>query len=197
MNTKQMNMRISLFTVIFLFSVNLLYSQDMPDEIDDRGFYIGASLQGTSFDLEALNDDSDTGGGIGLKAGYNFNTNFALFLSLDGSSMSPDEGDEYALAHFDLGAEGRLGNYENSFRPFGRVSLLGMAASGDDDVEISGGGIGLGVGLYYFVNNKFAFEIGYTHSWIQINEVKVGSISVEVEEDARSGRLGLGFSYHF
>ena len=193
-----MTMRIYiLFIITFLFSTNLLYSQDMSGETDDRGFYLGASLQGTSFDLEALNEDADTGGGIGLKAGYNFNTNFALFINLDGSNMSPDEGNDYALAHFDLGGEGRLGNQESSFRPFGRISLLGMAASGDDDVEISGGGFGLGVGLYYFVNHNFAFEVGYTHSWIQINEVKVGSVSVEVEEDATTGRLGLGFQYHF
>lgn len=192
-----MTKHIYLFTLIFLFSTSLLYSQNMSDEVDDSGFYLGASLMGTSFDLEALNEDADTGGGIGLKVGYDINTNFALFINLDGSSMSPDEGGDYALAHFDLGGEGRLGNQNSSFRPFGRISLLGMAASGDNDIEISGGGFGLGAGLYYFVNQNFAFEVGYTHSWIQINEVKVGSVSVDVEEDATSGRLGLGFSYHF
>lgn len=51
--------------------------------------------------------------------------------------------------------------------------------------------------IIFLFSSNFAFEISYTHSWIQINEVKFGSISIEVEEDARSGRLGLGFSYHF
>lgn len=193
---------ISLFTILFLFSLNTADAQDMPDEeVDGRGFFLGASLLGTSFDIPDFYEDQHTGGGIGLKFGYNFNTNFAVFANLDGSNMSSDDIDDYGLAHFDVGVEGRLGDFESRLRPFGRASFLGMAATFEgeegDDVEISGGGFGMGVGLQYFINQNFAFEAAYTHSWININEVTVGPISVEIEETACSGRLGLGFSYHF
>lgn len=196
-----MNKSIFILTILFLLTANLAYSQDMADEeVDDKGFYLGASLMGTSFSLDVINDDADTGGGIALEAGYNFNTNFAVFVNLDGSSLSPEEGDNYAFAHFDLGVEGRLGNSESSFRPFGRASILGAVASQDSaegDLEISGGGFGLGVGLHYFVNQNFAFKVGYTHSFININEVKLGSVSIEIDENGNSGRLGVGFTYHF
>lgn len=193
---------IYLLTILFLFSLNVAYAQDMPDEaVNYRGFYLGASLLGTSFDIPDFYGDPHTGGGIGLKLGYNFNTNFAIFANLDGSDMSAGEVDNYGLAHFDIGVEGRLGDYDRPLRPFGRASFLATAASFEgeegDDVEVSGGGFGVGVGLHYFINQNFAFEAGYTHSWININEVTVGRFSVEVEETARSGRLGMGFSYHF
>ena len=197
-----MNKLITILSLLCLMALNTVQAQDgnMEEEIDDKGFYLGASLMGTSFSLDLINDNADTGGGIGIEAGYNFNTNFAVFLSFDGSGMKTEDDDTYALAHFDLGAEGRLGDYDDSFRPFARVSVLGAAAAregSDGDIEITGGGLGAGVGLHYFVNPKMAFKLGYTHSWININEVKVGSVSVEVDENANSGRLGLGFTYHF
>lgn len=198
-----MNRSILLLALLFLMNVTVVYSQNMDEEqASEKGFYVGASLVGTSFQLDApgLGDETDTGGGIALEGGYNFNSNFGLFLSLDGSSMNQGEGENYNLVHFDLGAEGRLGNAESSFRPFGRASFLGAAATIEDDgfeAEISGTGFGLGIGVYYFVNSQFAIDLGYTHSWINIDEVSVGSVSVEVDESGSSGRLGLGFSYHF
>lgn len=198
-----MNKSILLLLFLFFVMCNFAGAQDTDEaQPADKGFYVGASLIGTSFqvDVPGLGDETDTGGGIALEGGYNFNTNFGLFLLLDGSNMSPDEGEDYNLVHFDLGAEGRLGNSDSRFRPFARASLLGMAATIEDDdfeAEISGTGFGLGIGVYYFLNNQFAIDLGYTHSWISIDEVSIGSISVEVDENATSGRLGLGFSYHF
>lgn len=198
-----MNKSIFLLAVFFLMSFNLVYSQDIEEpQPADKGFYVGVSLVGTSFQIDApgLGDDTDTGGGIALEGGYNFNKNFGLFLSLDGSNMSPDEGEDYNLVHFDLGAEGRLGSSGSSFRPFARASFLGMAATIEDDgfeAEISGTGFGLGIGVYYFINSQVAIDLGYTHSWINIDELSIGSVSVEVDENATTGRLGLGFSYHF
>ena len=196
-----MNKSICLIAILLFLTAGVAYSQDMSNEgKDDKGVYIGLSLLGTSFDVPEFSDDNDTGGGLGLEIGYNFNTNVAIFISLDGSEMSPDVGENYTLGHLDLGVEGRLGNAESSFLPFGKVALIGAAATQEfeqGDIEVSGGGIGLGIGFYYFVNDNFALDLGYTYSWININEVKIGSVSVEIDENANSGRLGLGFSYHF
>lgn len=196
-----MNKSVCLLAVLLFLSFNMAYGQGTSDEMDnDKGLYIGLSLLGTSYDVPEFSDDKDTGGGLGLEIGYNFNTNIAIFANLDGSNMSPDVGEDYALAHAGLGVEGRLGDSDSSFRPFAKASLLASVAQFDaeqGDIEISGGGAGLGVGVYYFVNDNFAIDLGYTHSWINVSEVKVGSVSVEIDENANSGRLGLGFSYHF
>lgn len=196
-----MNKTIYLFSLLLLLSWNMAFAQDSSDEADnDKGVYIGLSLIGTSFDVPEFSDDMDTGGGLALEIGYNFSTNLAIFANLDGSNMSPDVGEDYALAHVDVGVEGRLGESDSSFRPFAKASLLAAVAQYDGnqgDLEISGGGFGLGVGVYYFVNEHFALDLGYTHSWINVSEVKVGSVSVDIDENAKSGRLGLGFSYHF
>ena len=135
-----------------------------------------------------------------IKDGYNFNTNFAAFLDFSGANINPDVGDSYGLGHFDIGAEGRIGNPESKFRPFGRVSFLGMAAVQDNqsgDVEISGAGFGLGAGFYYFFTDNLALNVAYIRSWVNISEVKVGSESASVDENAESGRFNLGLSYHF
>lgn len=186
-----------IFTMLLLVTTS--FAQNSGSQ-DDKGIYLGASLLGASWNIPDLDLDSERGGGLGLRIGYNFNTNLAIFLSFDGSSIDPDEGDKYGLAHGDLGVEGRFGNSTSIVRPFLRGSLVGMAAvsdDGDDEVTISGGGVGLGAGLYFFLSPKASLSLGYTHSWININEVKVGSISVEVDENAESGRLGIGFAYHF
>jgi len=194
---KSLILFVGLFTIIF----NNVNAQNVsPDNPDTNGLYLGASLLGTAWNTPDSDVDSESGGGIGLKLGYNFNTNIAAFFSVDGSVINPEQGEDYALAHADLGIEGRLGNYDGKLRPFARLSYLGMSAQSDEnagDFEINGTGIGLGGGLYYFATNNFALELGYTHSWVNINEVKVGSSSADVDEDARTGRLSLGASYHF
>lgn len=198
-----MTKKISLVTVLIAFFTSIAIAQESDDqEVDDRGFFVGASLLGTSFqlDIPEIGDETDTGGGIAIEGGYNFSSNFAVFISLDGSQLTAEEGEDYNFVHFDAGVEGRLGNYDSKFRPFGRVSLLGAAATIEDEgfeAEISGSGFGAGLGLYYFLNEKFAFKLGYTHSWININEITVESISIEIDEDGSSGRLGLGFTYNF
>lgn len=196
-----MNKSIYLLLILFSISFSLAHAQETSDEeVNDKGLYIGVSLLGTSFDIPEFSDDKDTGGGLGVELGYNFNTNLAIFLNLDGSNMNPDDGEDYTLGHFDLGVEGRLGDPGSGFRPYGKASFLGIAATfeaGDEDIEITGTGFGAGIGVYYFINNQFAIDVGYTHSWISVNEVKLGSVSVEIDENATSGRLGLGFSYHF
>lgn len=166
----------------------------------DSGLYLGASLQGAAWNMPDLDFDTESGGGFGLKAGYNINTNFAIFLGLEGASINPEVGENYGLGHFDIGVEGRIGSSDSKFKPYGRLSYLGMAVVQDDpsgDVEITGTGFGLGGGLYYFFTGNFALDVTLVKSWVNVSEVKVGSNSVSVDENAETGRFMLGLSYHF
>lgn len=188
-----------LVTLLSLTQVSIAQTKNNTTD-DGSGLYLGLSLKGAGWSMPDINMDAESGAGFGLKLGYNFNTNFGLFASLDGASIDPDQGENYGLGHFDFGAEARLGDVESTVRPFLRASYLGMSAQSNEpsgDIEINGTGFGLGAGLYLFATNKFAIEISYVRSWINLNEVKLGSVSTDIDESANSGRFTLGASYHF
>ncbi len=164
------------------------------------GFYLGGALMGEAWTLPDLDVDSESGAGFGLKLGYNFSPSFGVFTSLDGAVINPDVGEDYELGHFDLGLEGRISSVYSNFLPYGRISFLGMAVAQDDpggDIEITGSGLGLGVGFYVFLSQNLALDVSLTKSWVNLSEVSVGSSTVEVDEDAESGRFGIGLVYHF
>jgi opacity protein-like surface antigen len=163
---------------------------------DTQGFFIGASLLGAGWSLDDVDADAETGAGIGLRLGYNFNQNFGAFINLDGSSIDQDDGDSYGLGHFDLGVQWIFRSEEKRFRPLVRGSYLGMAVS-DDNIEISGSGFGLGLGALYFLTERLALDFSYTHSWVNISQLKIGSVAIDIDDNATTGRFFLGLTYHF
>ncbi|REL24822.1 hypothetical protein DYD21_16820 [Rhodohalobacter sp. SW132] len=190
-------MRSLLLTIALLLSASLLHAQGINSPTyDNEGFFINGSVLGAAWTIDDLDIDAESGAGLGIKLGYNFNTNFGLFASIDGASIDSDNGDNYALGHFDIGVQGTFRTTEDRFRPFVRASVLGMSAQ-DDDVEINGAGFGLGAGALIFLSEKLAFDINYTHGWVGISEVKMGSQSFDVDEAATTGRFFIGLAYHF
>jgi len=190
-------MKSLLITITLLFSSSLLHAQGINAPVyDNTGFFINGSILGTAWTIDDLDIDTEGGAGIGLKLGYNFNTNFGLFASFDASSIDPDDGESYILGHFDLGVQGTFRTTADRFRPFVRASLLGMSAQ-DDDIEINGSGLGLGAGALIFLSEKLALDINYTHGWVNLSEVKIGSQSFDVDENATTGRFFIGLAYHF
>ena len=165
---------------------------------ETKGFFVNASLLGSAWTIDDLDIDTESGGGAGLKLGYNFSTYFGVFTSLDAAIISSDEDDEneYVLGHFDIGLQGIFRPATARFRPFLRASLSGMSAQ-DDDVEINGAGFGLGGGALIFLTRSLAFDINYTHGLIDLSEVKFGSETFDIDESATTGRLFVGLSWFF
>lgn len=188
----------TLFVITALvFSSHLTFGQVLNAPVyDTEGFFIGASLLGAAWSLDDVDADAEGGAGLGLRIGYNFNQNIGAYIGLDGSTINPDDGDSYGLGHFDIGVQWIFRSVENRFRPFVRVSYLGMSAQ-DDNLEINGSGFGLGLGALVFLTEKLALDFNYTHSWVSISEVKIGSITFDADGDATTGRFFLGLSYHF
>lgn len=190
-------MKLLLLSFTFLISSGLLHAQNINAPVyDNEGFFINASLLGAAWTIDNLDIEAESGGGFGLNLGYNFNTNFGLFVSFDAASINPDAGDDYVLGHFDLGVQGTFRTTADRFRPFVRASLLGMSAQ-DDDFEINGAGFGLGAGALVFLSEKLALDINYTHGFIDLEEIKSGSQTFEIDESASTGRFFLGLAYHF
>lgn len=187
--------------LIYLLSIMIAFTLTTTQGMaQNSGFYLGGSLQAAYWTMPDFDMDAESGGGFGIKAGYAINPNIGLFLGLDGATIEPEVGEDYGLGHFDLGVEGRIAVSGSKFWPYARVSYLGMAAVQDDpsgDVEISGAGYGLGAGFYYFFTSQMALDVSFTKSWVNITDIKIGSNSVTVDEDAETGRLMLGLSYYF
>jgi opacity protein-like surface antigen len=183
--------------VSLLFTYNQLQAQSInPPVYDNEGFYANASILGAAWSLDDVNIDAEGGAGIGVKLGYNFNPKFGFFGSIDASSINSGNGDNYILGHFDLGVQGIFRTTTDRVRPFVKASVVGMSAQ-DEETEINGAGFGLGTGLYIGLSEKLGFDINYTHNWIDITEVKIGSDTYDADGSANTGRFFIGLTYHF
>lgn len=190
-------MKALLVVAVLFMTSHVAFGQALNAPVyDTEGFFIGVSLLGAAWSLDDVDADAESGAGLGLRIGYNFNQNIGAFINLDGSSINPDEGDSYGLGHFDIGVQWIFRSVENRFRPFVRGSYLGMSAQ-DDNLEINGSGFGLGLGALIFLSERLALDVNYTHSWVNISEVKIGSVTFDADGDATTGRFFLGLAYHF
>jgi hypothetical protein len=189
-------MKTVIAVIAILLSVNTLYGQNgSSPTYETKGLFFNASLLGAAWTTDDMNIDAESGGGLGLKLGYNFSSHIGLYTSLDAALMNPDE-DEYVLAHLDIGLQGIFRPETARFRPFLRVSVSGMTAR-DDETEINGAGIGFGGGALFFLTRNMALDINYMHGLIDLSEVKVGSQSVDIDETATTGRLLFGLGWYF
>lgn len=180
---------------IFFATTTLQAQNEAVGTYETKGFYLNASVLGASWTMDELDIDAESGGGAGLKLGYNFNNNFGLFTSLDAALMNPDEG-EYVLAHFDIGLQGTFGAATSRFRPFLNLVASGMSAQ-DDEIEINGAGISIGGGALVFLTRSVALNINYKHGLIEMSEYKMDSQSFDIEENATTMRLLIGLEFYF
>ncbi len=170
-----------------------------------RGFNLGVSLSSTAAVVED-SDEADTGGGLGLRAGYGFSDNVSAFLGLAVAAIQ-SEGlvdDQYALAHVDLGLRYSFGGPGSAFRPYVQGAYSGRAVSMDlgseGQLDMRGNGFTGGLGLEYFVSPALAIEGGFSYTAGELSEGRLdGSEWVDLEDaavDLGSGRLELGLSWH-
>jgi hypothetical protein len=190
-------MKTILFFINLLLAANFAHAQSLNTPIyNTKGFYVGGSLLGAAWAMDDSNIEAESGSGFGIKIGYNFNTNFGLFVVFDGATIEPKFGEDYALGHFDLGLQGTFATEANRFRPYLRGAIVGMSAQ-DNNVEINGSGFSMGAGALIFLSNSLSFDVNYTYSWIDVSEVVMGSQSLNVDDKASSARFSLGLVYHF
>jgi opacity protein-like surface antigen len=186
-----------LLLTAFICYSGILNAQSINAPVyDNEGFFVGGSILGSAWNFDVGGIDSEAGVGLGVKLGYNYNPFIGLFASFDAASIAPESGDNYLLGHFDMGIQGFLRSTTERIRPFGRASVVGMSAQ-DDDAEVNGAGFGLGAGLLISLTDKLGFDVNYTHSWINVTEVRIGSDSFDVDEIVSSGRFFIGLVYHF
>lgn len=155
--------------------------------------------QGLSVDRD--NDDTDRGGGMGLRVGYGFTPTFSMYLGLTGARMEirEDRNDTYGLGVAELGTRLHFGRKLKSPTFYLDIALQGVVAQADEpDISFSGGGLGIGGGLLVFVGQKLALDFGLRGSAGNFSEFRVGNLTVNIdEEDVRYGvgRLSVGITW--
>ncbi len=172
-----------------------------------RGWSLGAHLMGTSLTVEE--GDANTGGGLGLRAGYGFNRIVTVFLQVDGSQIDIPVGEniagQWALAHADVGARFHFANSLRRWVPYLDASIGARSVSVEDaelegeaagKVSFNGSAFTVGTGVSIFFKPSLALDVSLKFSNGTFNEVDVGSVSVQdLDIDASSVRFGVGLMW--
>jgi len=171
-----------------------------------RGFTLGAHLQAASLAIE--DGDPDSGGGLGIRAGYGFNRLFTGYLEIDGIAFdveNPQLNGTWSMAHVDLGMRFNFANSLRRWVPFLEAAIGGRAvtvedASVDNDaigrVSFNGGAFSLGGGVGFFVSQKLSLETVLKWSAGEFTEIDVGNLSVNgLDLEATSFRFKIGLAW--
>lgn len=169
-----------------------------------RGWSFGAQLQGTSLTVE--DGETNSGGGLALRAGYGFNRRVTVFLHVDGSQIDvPAGGDivgQWNLAHADVGARFHFANSLRRWVPYLEasagtrvVSVTDASVNGDDidKVDFNGGALTVGGGLSTFFRKTMAVDVSLKWSGGKFTEIDLGNVALRnLDIEATSFRFGVG-----
>ncbi|MEM8901196.1 MAG: outer membrane beta-barrel protein [Bacteroidota bacterium] len=139
------------------------YAQDIVSST--QGFFLNLNGQFTSWSSESqyfgeIDDLSDGGLGISIRAGYGITQNIEVFAEYGVAGISSDFSfDTYRISNFHIGGRYNFGATLRAVRPFLEASLSNQSLTIDpitfDQVvffesESSGWGGAVGGGLHYF-----------------------------------------------
>lgn len=183
-------------------------SQATESKSNTRGLLLGIALNGSSIDSDEFDDDSRSGGGLGLQLGWGFTPRFTLLAGLTAAQLD-DDPEDFVLAHFDLLARFNFRSGGHAFVPFLEGGFSVRVAAQDDveivdngstetvDFEISGGALTVGGGAHYYVTPSVAFTASLQLSTGEFSTVKFDDVSVDgFEIDATTTRLNIGLTLY-
>jgi hypothetical protein len=169
-----------------------------------RGLNLGFHLQGASLKVEDA--DPAGGGGAGFRVGYGFNRIFTLYLEADGVTVEAGDpavfSGDWTLGHAEIGARFHFANSLRSWVPYLEAAVGSRAArvkdvkSGNqawEDVNVTGGAFSVGGGIYAYITETLALEVGLKFSSGQFTKVDLGPLSIDdLDIDAQSTRFDVG-----
>jgi len=201
-----MTTRTFLLAAALLTTAPVLAAQS-ANRSNTRGFMVGAHLNGSSLSYEG--GDQESGGGIGLAIGYGFSPRVQLFFNVDAANVDigdADIGGTYALGHGDLGIRYTFAKATQRWTPYLSAAFTSRLATADvetgvlstTEVSISGPAFTVGGGVQYFFSERLALDAGLLFSSGKFNTIKVGSISVDVDDvdNSTSARFNVGLKFY-
>ena len=166
------------------------------------GLFLQVSADGQSLAFNEDDfDETDDGGGLGLRAGYGVSRVVSLYAGVSGARVDGETNgvinDTYDWTAGELGA--RLHLLPSArLVPYLDVALRGVAATYDEaDLEFRGGGVAFGGGLAYYVSPTVALDAALRLGGGGFDEVQGGALSLEIDPDDfgyGEGRLSLGLT---
>ncbi|MBB4636218.1 outer membrane beta-barrel protein [Longimicrobium terrae] len=173
----------------------------------NAGLLLNAHVLGSGLTIE--DEDAEGGVGAGITAGYGFNENLSIYLTVDGAKMKYDEGSDptgeetYTLAQADLGLRYTFGSTANSLRPYLNAAVSGVSRSDefdDTDFTLTGPAGTFGAGLQYFFSPSLALDTNLQVSLGKFNKYTVDGDDVDFDDDGEpsltGSRLQVGLSWH-
>jgi opacity protein-like surface antigen len=189
---------VTLAAAVTLQPTGAAAQQAPPITSDPTGFHLAGYLNGSAIEYEGDND-TESGGGIGLALGWGINRTVTVYLR--GSAAEVDMtgfNDTYALAHFDIAARVHLRGPEAQVLPFVTAGVSARAAEIDilgDPFSITGAGPTLGGGLAIFLSPSLAIDIGLTWTGGTFTEAEYRGLKEEIDISATSARFEAGVAW--
>lgn len=178
-----------------------------PRASSTKGLFLGVHLNGSAVNIDDLSPDTESGGGIGVHAGYGFTPNLALVLEATAARLDL-EGDETMLAHVDLSLRYAFTSPTRRFVPYVEAGYAGRALAANDvmwveddmiyeaDLSLSGAGPSLGGGFHYYLSPTLAFGAGLKWMGGEFDEITIDDVSVSgLGLDASSTRVNLTLTW--
>ena len=178
-----------------------------PLRSNTQKLMLSVALGGTSIKSDEFENESESGGGFSLQAGWGFTRMFTLLVDASGAALGDDD-DEFVLVHFDLLGRLNFAKPERAWVPYVEGGISARVAGQDDialveeggsetvDLEISGGGFTFGGGVQYHVRPTVSLGAGLRWTVGEFSTVKVNNVSVDgFELDATSTRLTFGVTW--
>ena len=162
-----------------------------------KGFVASASLASTGVSFDDENIRNESGFGLHLDLGYNFNPRVGLFVGLGGFAL---EDENETLGYVDIGPR----FYPISSRglqPYIDLAFTGSAFASDEDgieTTISGVGFSGGGGIHWFVGRNVGLNLGIMMTRVNYDKVTSEGVSVDgLDFKAWNSRIKAGVAFYF
>jgi opacity protein-like surface antigen len=179
-----------------------------------QGFGVHAITGIMVLNSDDFESDNESGFNIGLGASYGFSELievFAQFQYAPNVRNKIEGGYDYTFSHIGFGARFNSGSTLKAIRPYADISYAITTLNlpfdlyddqgfylGSPDYVLTGGALGIGVGVQYYISIPFAIKAEFRiNPGTFTNEDLNGYYSGDVDLGFTSFRINAGASYHF
>jgi hypothetical protein len=200
---------IACLLVLSLMSIATFGQDALTLRSNTEGFHIGVGASykhWISSYFNQLDEIEPTGLGGGLNLGFGLNQHIELFANVDYHTFAlKNDWDDYGLSAVGVGVRYNFGGTLQAIRPYAElgytyqyliinpVELNGQLFK----YEMSGGALGLGGGLNFFVTPRLAINARAGATVGKFSSFLLDGDGIEDRPDVKTFTFGIGLNYFF